>query len=533
MANELKVSMQETIVTLAQQGWSIRRIARELGFHRGTVARHLRKRARDGDSKCTIPPTGLEGSKCTIPPTGSEGVSEAGSALASGTGSGRRSLCEQYREQIEAKLDLGLSARRIHQNLVEERGFDGGYDSVKRFCQSLGRCLGLPPRRMETEPGEELQVDFGTGAPLVHADGRRQRTHLFRMVLGYSRKAYSEAVLRQTTDSFIRALENGLRYLGGVTRTVVIDNLKAAVKKADWFDPELNPKIVAFCQHYNIAILPARPRHPERKGKVEKSVDYAQENALKGRTFASLQEQNRFLLHWEQTVADTRIHGTTKRQVRAAFEQERPALQPLPPTLFPCFEEGRRTVHRDAHVEVDKAYYSVPIEYVRREVWVRWDGRVVRVYDQNFRQIAIHARKLDGQFSTQPGHIPAEKISGVERGTEWMLRRAGLMGTHCEEWARAMLANRGIYGLRVLQGLLSLAGKHPARQIDEACRKALVCEAFRLRDLRRLFNLPEEQPELPFLDRHPLIRELNEYNALVLGSGADPFPAAPTGTEAQ
>jgi hypothetical protein len=96
-----------------------------------------------------------------------------------------------------------------------------------------------------------------------------------------------------------------------------------------------------------------------------------------------------------------------------------------------------------------------------------------------------------------------------------------------------MLANRGIYGLRVLQGLLSLAGKHPARQINEACRKALACEAFRLRDLRRLFTLPEEQPELPFLDRHPLIRELNEYNALVLGDGADPFPAAPTGTEAQ
>jgi transposase len=222
MANELKVSMQHTIISLAQQGWSIRRIARELGFHRRTVARHLRKRVHDGDSNCTIPPTGSEGSKCTIPPTGSEGVSEAGFALARGTGSGRRSLCEPYREQIEAKLDLGLSSRRVHQDLVEERGFAGGYDSVKRFCQRLGRSLGLPPRRLETGPGEELQVDFGTGAPLVSADGHRQRTHLFRMVLGYSRKAYSEAVLRQTTESFIRALENGLRHLGGVTRTVVI-----------------------------------------------------------------------------------------------------------------------------------------------------------------------------------------------------------------------------------------------------------------------------------------------------------------------
>jgi transposase len=446
--------------------------------------------------------------------------------LAAGAGSGRRSLCERYGEQIEGKLEVGLSAKRIHQDLVAEVGFGGSYDSVKRLCRHLAGARGLPPRRLECEPGEEVQVDFGRGAPLVQGDGRRRYPHLFRIVLSYSRKAYSEVVPRQTTEHFIRALENAFRHFGGVTRTIVTDNLKAAVKKADWFDPELNPKVPAFCEHYGTALLPARPRHPEGKGKVERSVDYAQENALKGRTFTSLQEQNQFLRHWEDTVADTRIHGTTKRQVRAAFEQERPALLPLPLSLFPCFEEGKRTVHRDAHIEVDKAYYSVPVEYLRREVWARWDGRLVRVYNQRFEQIAIHARRPDGKFSTLPEHIPAEKISGIERGTEWMLRRAALMGAHCEEWARAMLANRGIYGLRVLQGLLSLAGKHPARRIDDACRKALACETFRLRDLRRLFALVEEQPELPFLDTHPLIRNLNEYSDLVAGCGADLFPVA-------
>jgi len=441
---------------------------------------------------------------------------------------GRRSLCEAYLEQIESKLALGLSARRIHQDLVSEVGFGGSYDSVKRLCRSLERSRGLPPRRLECEPGDEVQVDFGRGAPLVQADGRRRFPHLFRIVLSYSRKAYSEVVPRQTTEYFIRALENAFRYFGGVTRTIVPDNLKAAVRKADWFDPELNPKILSFCEHYGTALLPARPRHPEGKGKVERAVDYAQENALRGRAFPTVQEQNTFLLHWEETVADTRIHGTTKRQVRAAFEQERSALLPLPPSLFPCFEEGKRTVHRDAHIEVDKAYYSVPVEYLRHEVWARWDGRVVRIYNQRFAQIAIHARQPDGKFSTLSGHIPAEKISAVERGVEWMLRRAALMGPHCAEWARAMLANRGVYGLRVLQGLLSLAGKHPADMIDGACRKALTCETFRLRDLRRFFALAEEQPELPFLDSHPLIRDLNEYSDLVTGCGGDAFAVAPS-----
>ncbi len=124
--------------------------------------------------------------------------------------------------------------------------------------------------------------------------------------------------------------------------------------------------------------LPTRPYTPRHKGKVERGVDYVQENALKGRTFASLEEQNRFLRDWELTVADTRVHGTTRRHVGNHFDQvERAALLPLPPDPFPSFREARRMVHRDGHVEVDRAYYSVPPEYLARQVWVRWDARMV------------------------------------------------------------------------------------------------------------------------------------------------------------
>src|SRR5205807_1644755 len=119
--------------------------------------------------------------------------------------------------------------------------------------------------------------------------------------------------------------------------------------------------------------MPTRPYTPRHKGKVERGVDYVQENALKGRRFTSLEEQNRFLREWEQTVADTRIHGTTRQQVGRLFrEVERAALGRLPADRFPCFREGRRKVQRDGHVEVDKAYYSVPPEYLGRPVWVRW-----------------------------------------------------------------------------------------------------------------------------------------------------------------
>ena len=145
----------------------------------------------------------------------------------------------------------------------------------------------------------------------------------------------------------------------------------------------LNPKIQEFCRHYGTVVLPTRPYTPRHKGKIERGVGYAQSNALKGRTFTSLSEQNRFLAEWESTVADTRIHGTTRKQVGKVFaELEKPALLPLPPGRFPCFQEAQRIVNRDGHVEVAKAYYSAPPEFCRPLGAGRAGmGSVVRLFD--------------------------------------------------------------------------------------------------------------------------------------------------------
>ena len=338
---------------------------------------------------------------------------------------GRISECERWRDIIQSKCDPGLSAQRIYQDLTAEHNYTGTYYSIRRFVRRLAPARELPFRRLECGPGDEAQVDFGTGAPIVGPDGKRRKTHLFRIVLSHSRKAYSEVVYRQTTDDFLRCIENAFRHFGGVPRRLIIDNLRAAVTKADWFDPELNPKVRSFGEHYGVVFLPTRPYTPRHKGKVENGIGYAQDNALKGRTFSSLEEQNGFLLDWERTVADTRIHGTTRRQVGKHFaELERPALLPLPLEPFPSYHEERRTVHRDGHVEVKRAYYAVPPEYLGREVWVRWDARVVRIFNDRMQQIAVHSRQEPGRFSTPPEYIAAEKISGVERGAAWLLQRS-------------------------------------------------------------------------------------------------------------
>jgi transposase len=427
--------------------------------------------------------------------------------------SGPASSCEEHRELIERKLDQGLSAQRIHQDLVEEEEFRGSYYSVRRFVARLKERTDLPLRRLEVGPGEEAQVDFGTGALVKTADGKRRRPWAFRIVLSFSRKAYSEVVWRQTTEAFLGALENAVRHFGGVPRRLVIDNLKAAVAKADWYDPELHPRLQSFAAHYGTVFLPTKPYTPRHKGKIESSVKYVKNNALKARVFESLDAQNAFLLAWEDGVADTRIHGTTKRQVAAQFDAERPRLLPLPVDRFPFFREGRRVVHRDGHLEVDKAYYSAPPEYVGRRLWVRWDSRLVRIFNDRWEQLAVHAKAEPGRFRTAPEHIPHRKVSAVERGTDALLRQVASIGLHVQRWSEAMTQTRGVEGVRVLVGLKALAAKHEAAAMDRACEIALSYGAYRLGTIRQLLEKDAaKQTQFEFLDEHPVIRPLSDYS---------------------
>lgn len=363
MAKRLTMAEIDTILTLHKSRHSNREIAALLGVNRETVGRHLAR------AKAEIQPNAPTGNPADGPPpvpTGGDGDDgnagvpanqpNAPTDSESPPASGPRSECEPFRELILAKVEQGLEAVRIHQDLVAEHGQGvPSYYSVRRFIARLRHKTPLPFRRMETAPSEEAQVDFGTGATVIRSDGKRRRPWMFRIVLSYSRKGYSEAVWRQSSEAFIACLENAFRHFGGAPKRLVIDNLKAVVTRGDWYDPEVHPKLQSFARHYGTAFMPTRPYMPRHKGKIESGVKYAKRNALKGRTFTSLADENEFLLHWETQIADQRIHGTTKRQVAKLFTIERGALLPLPLERFPFFHEAHRAVHRDGHLEVDKA----------------------------------------------------------------------------------------------------------------------------------------------------------------------------------
>jgi transposase len=540
VSNVLSVSQQEAIRSLHLQGWSRRRIARELGLHRVTVRRYLVSEGAGASSE----PIGAEDpplAKCTTISTPGSGAAAAGEAevvmpapaakctTISTAGSaqeiagqiggvkaasvGRKSRCEPLAERIAAKVRQGLSAQRVYQDLVVESGFGGSYQSVKRFVRKLLSAQPTRIQRLESQPGEEVQIDFGVGAPLVDEQGRRQRTWVLRAVLSYSRKGYSEAVLRQDTEVFLRCLENALRGFGGVPLLLNVDNLKAAVLQADWFDPEINPKLADFCRHYGLSVLPCRPRRPEHKGKVERGVGYVQGNALKGRSFSTLSAQNQYLAHWEENVADKRIHGTTCQQVAARFAEERPHLQPLPASLFPCYQEARRKVGRDSFVEVQRAFYEAPPEYIGRQVWVRWDSRCVRLFNDRLEQVQMHTRLEPGRFSRILGVMGLR--APVLKSCQWWVERSGLLGAHCATWAQGAIDARGPAALRSIIGLCHLSKKHTAAAIDAACGKALVAGAKRFKDVQRLLGTPSNQTTFAFAESHPLIRDLSDYGAFI------------------
>jgi transposase len=531
MPNLLQVSSQHAVLALLAKGWSDRRIAREVGVHRLTVKRY-RLASVAVTSNCatsagdvsagSVPDFALlvaPAPDAPAAPADSKCATQAAEVSA-----GSRSCCSPFADAITPMLEVGLSAVRIFQDLRAGHGFKGSYAAVKRFVATLKTSHPQRVWRIECEPGQELQVDFAMGPMVPGADGKMRRAWVFRAVLSHSRKGYSEAVLRQDTESLLRALENALRAFGGVPALLNLDNMRAAVKKADWFDPELTPKFAEFCAHYHITPMPCRPYSPQHKGKVERSIHYMKDNALRGHTFDSLAALNAHLRQWESTVADTRIHGTTRQQVGAMFLQsERLALQPLPSELFPAYQEARRSVARDGYVEVAKAYYEAPAEHIGRSVWVRWDSRQVRLFNDKLELIISHTRLEPGRFTRTRGVRGLDHGGSITQTADYWLKRCRALGPAAGAWAQRALELRGPEAIRSVIGLCQLVHQHSATRIDTTCARALSAQSSgtpRLRTVRDMLNAhptatqataPLQQSLLPFAQSHPLIRELSTY----------------------
>ena len=235
---------------------------------------------------------------------------------------------------------------------------------------------------------------------------------------------------------------------------MVLDNLREGVITPDIYDATLNPLYRDVLKHYGAVALPCRVRDPDRKGKVESGVGHAQKTPLKGQRFESLEQAQAYLDHWEERWADTRIHGTTKRQVAAMFAEEKPALLPLPVEPFRYYNYGERTVHLDGCVEVEAAYYGAPPGWIGRRVHVQWNAAHVRLIDPLSGQLLReHLRQQRGRHRIQEQDHPTR----TPLSTEQLLRRAEIAGPHIGALCRAMHQNLGKEAVRRILGVLEVS----------------------------------------------------------------------------
>ena len=511
MSNVLNEEKKQQVIALGRLGWSLRRIEQATSVRRETASAYLKA------AGIALRPPGGWGRTPAKPAIEASTDPEAGKPPAEAEPRPGRSpsssACEPYREIIEAALAKGRNAVAIFQDLVDGHGFAAGYASVKRFVRKL-RGDPTPEARVviQTAPGEEAQVDYGAG-PMARdpQTGKYRRMRLFVMTLGYSRKTVRLLVFRSSTQTWAELHEKAFRRLGGVPRVVVLDNLREGVLAPDLHDPTLNPLYRDVLTHYGAVALPCRVQDPDRKGKVESGVGHAQKTPLKGLRFESPEEAQAYLDRWEERWADTRIHGTTKRQVAAMFAEEKPALLPLPLEPFRYYRYGQRTVHLDGCVEVEAAYYGAPPGWIGRRVQVQWDSLHVRLIDPlNGNLLREHLRQQRGGHRIQEQDRPAK----TPLGTRQLLARCEKAGPHIGALCRSMHQNDGPAAVRRMLGVLSLAKKYGVASTDDACAVALESGACQYRFVRRYL---ERRPQAPLSLRQvdPLIRQLTLYRDLI------------------
>lgn len=503
--NVLKPHLQTTILTLLAAGKSQREIARITRVDRKTI-RSLALRASAGDSNS---PGVATGPVAQIPPPRPPAAPSISP-----------SACEPHRAFITEQLRLRRNYTAIYQDLVDRFGFTAGYNSVKRFA---GTVVAKEPEqfdRLEFAPGEEAQVDYGEGAlTRVPGTDRYRRPRLFVMTLRYSRRSFRRVVWESSRQTWAQLHEQAWRYFGGCCSYVVLDNLKEGVIKPDLYEPELNPVYRESLAHYGVVADPARVRDPNRKGTVENAIGHTQSTALKGRRFESIEEQNAFLEQWETRWAAPRIHGSTRRQVEAMFQEERAHLKPLPLEGFRYFTECERTVADDTCIRLDHSSYAARPAPIGNRVLVRLYEHHVEIRDRQ-----THALLRTHPRAERPGSVLLpndERPFNPSRETRRILSQAAAIGPATLQLCQQWFERDGRVGQRKLWGIVGLVKRYPRRLIDQACARAL---RENVRSYKSIQNLTEQllaaaladidapiQGELDLTQQHPLIRDGDDY----------------------
>jgi transposase len=399
---------------------------------------------------------------------------------------------EQHRERITQWLEQERPLRltKIHTLLVRDHGLVASYATLRRFVmQELGWAKKKPTVRLEDPPpAQEAQVDFGLMGLLYDPDtGRKRKLWVLIVTLSFSRLMFVWPTFEQSTEAVCEGLDRAWRFFGGMPLTIIPDNMKAIVKKADPLCPILVDAFVDYVQARGIFVDPARIRSPKDKPRVENQVSYVRESWFDGETFSGLGDARQSAVVWCGDVAGARVHGTTRRVPREHYASEEKAAMLPPPTEpfdVPIWTEAK--VHADHHIQVRQALYSVPTRYLHQTVRVRADKTTVRIYART-ELVKVHPRKQPGGRSTDPSDYPTGKADYALRSVDGVVERAKKRGDHIGLFAQKLLGGPLPWArMRQAYALLRLCDKFGDGRVEALCQSSL---AFDVVDVHRLTRM--------------------------------------------
>jgi transposase len=463
----LEVCMQTGIITLYKKGTPKAQIARSVGVDRKTVQRVIKRYESGKEVKVNKP---------------------------------HSSFWDEYRDTIETALAKDLSIVRIYQDLSNSSEITVGYTSLRDYVKKA-----FPERKdaymvLHAEPGEEAQIDYGYIGTIV-VEGKRRKAWVFVMTLSHSRYMYAEISFSQSVESFIKSHINAFRYFNGVPRLAKVDNLKAAIVEADFYEPLTQRTYAEFASHYGFLPFPCQVSKPVQKGKVERGIGYVKDNCFKSREFISIEDAKCFLSNWLETIANVRTHGSTRKVPRKVFDEvEKKSLLPLPGIDF-IFSKSKEAVGNfDCHVSYGSNYYSIPHAYVGQTLKVIEVNNILKVYHKD-KEVALHIVRHDtkGAHYTDKNHYPKGKgISSTELLSSYKTKM-GEIGEGAVEFCSRYegTVKENMFYHRSLAGIISLRRKYPDVVIDQACRRACYYGNISYRAVKNICERGYESLPLP------------------------------------
>jgi transposase len=440
---KVTVAMQKQILELHARGVTARKIAKVLKVGRNTVRRVLNN----------------------------IDISEPGAAVPDWA---KLVDWEKVRLEVSRGVPMNILAREHAGDVI----------SYVQFWRQFHRKYPVVPKvtmRLEHRPGEKCFFDYCDGIDIVDvSSGEVRSTSLMCGVMAMSSMTFGEFTFTERRDDLIRSIENAFRFFGGVTPYVTVDNQKAVVNQAHWYDPDVNPAFVDFANHWGFAVLPARPKRPQDKGANESGIGVVQKQffqEVRNQTFYSIAELNSsFRAYLERLNAAVMKDWGVSRAER--FDGERGLLKPCPGNNWEVSEWRSAKVHADCHVQVLKKFYSVPHKHVGREVRVKVTAKLIEIFDRDLNPLAAHARLLGKEiYATDPQHYPEEKVALVQFSVKQAISQSHAVGAETEHLIKQLLS--GEYPLRYLrraQGILRLVqtGKVTKAGLEHASRMGLT-----------------------------------------------------------